>query len=249
MKKKNPSTKKATQNKKSNNKKSIKKTAKKVTKKSLAKTQKKTHKKKTPQAVKKSSAKAAPKKLAQALEKKSSHKTAKVIASATQKTPEKTGGAMKYKINDLDVVPTFEIESTSGKKFSLADYQNKTFVLYFYPKDSTPGCTIEGNDFTKLHSQFSNLGIEVFGISRDSLKSHQNFIQKQNYCFDLLSDADEKVCKIFDVIQEKNMYGKMVKGIERSTFVVGHGKILKSWRKVKVDGHAQEVLEFVKTLS
>jgi peroxiredoxin Q/BCP len=149
-----------------------------------------------------------------------------------------------YNIGEGDPVPDFKIESTSGELFKLSEKKGKKVVLYFYPKDATPGCTVEGHDFTKLHPKFKKKGVEVYGISRDSLASHQKFIEKQNYCFDLLSDTDEKVCKIFDVIQKKNMYGKMVQGIERSTFLIDEkGRILKEWRKVKVEGHAQEVLD------
>jgi len=117
-------------------------------------------------------------------------------------------------------------------------------VLYFYPKDSTPGCTIEGHEFTQLKPQFTQAGVEVFGISRDSLKSHHNFKEKQCYSIDLLSDEEELACQIFGVIKEKNMYGKMVLGIERSTFVIDEaGKLMAEWRGVKVPGHAQAVLD------
>lgn len=154
-----------------------------------------------------------------------------------------------YKISEGDKVANFKLESTSGEHFDLKDYKGKTLVLYFYPKDATPGCTIEGNDFSKLGKKFEKLDVAVFGISRDSLKSHEKFKEKQKFCFDLLVDDEEKACKIFDVIQEKNMYGKKMMGIERSTFVIGgDAKILKEWRKVKVEGHAQEVLQFVESL-
>jgi peroxiredoxin Q/BCP len=121
-------------------------------------------------------------------------------------------------------------------------------VLYFYPKDMTPGCTIEGHDFTKLVGEFKKCNTVVLGISRDSVDKHEKFIQKENYKVSLVSDADETACQWFDVIKEKNMYGKKVLGIERSTFLVGEdGKVEKVWRKVKVDGHAEEVLSFVKS--
>lgn len=146
-------------------------------------------------------------------------------------------------------VADFTIPSTAGDDFRLSDYEGKYLVLYFYPKDSTPGCTLEGQDFTKLLKKFKAAGAEVFGISRDSIKSHTNFKTKQCYEFDLLSDEDEKLCRLFDVIKEKNMYGKKVMGIERSTFIIGPDrKLLQEWRKVKVTGHAEEVLAAVKLL-
>ncbi|PZP55178.1 MAG: peroxiredoxin, partial [Azospira oryzae] len=120
---------------------------------------------------------------------------------------------------------------------------------YFYPKDNTPGCTSEGQQFRDLYPQFQSLGCEVVGISRDSLKSHEAFKRNMGFPFDLLSDADETVCGLFGVIKTKNMYGKQVRGIERSTFVIdAQGVLRKEWRGVKVPGHAQEVLDFVKTL-
>lgn len=146
-------------------------------------------------------------------------------------------------------VPDFSLPSTSGKDFSLKDLEGKKIVLYFYPKDSTPGCTTEGLEFSKLIKDFRKQKTEVFGISRDSLKSHDNFKCKQDFQFDLLSDSDELACGIFDVIKEKNMYGKKVLGIERSTFLIGEdGTLLQEWRKVKAQGHAQEVLDAIKAL-
>ncbi len=134
--------------------------------------------------------------------------------------------------------------------FKLRALRSQTVVLYFYPKDNTPGCTTEGQQFRDLHPQFIKVGCAVYGISRDTLKSHENFKAKMSFPFELLSDADEVVCKLFDVIKMKNMYGKQVRGIQRSTFVIdGKGMIRREWRGVKVPGHAQEVLEFVKTLS
>lgn len=148
-----------------------------------------------------------------------------------------------------DKVPVFSLPSTAGQDFSLSGYEGRKIVLYFYPKDSTPGCTVEGHEFSKLIKQFQKLKTEVFGISRDSIKSHENFKSKQCYDIDLLSDAEEEACRIFDVIKEKNMYGKKVLGIERSTFLIGEdGKLLKEWRKVKAAGHAQEVLDAIKSL-
>jgi thioredoxin-dependent peroxiredoxin len=145
--------------------------------------------------------------------------------------------------------PDFEIPATGGKTFRLSSAKGKNLVLYFYPKDNTPGCTTEGQQFRDLHPQFSKLRCEVYGVSRDSMKSHESFKSKMAFPFDLLSDADETVCKLFDVMKMKNMYGKKVRGIERSTFVIdARGFVRREWRGVKVPDHAREVLEFVKTL-
>lgn len=145
--------------------------------------------------------------------------------------------------------PDFEIPATGGKMFRLSNAKGKNLVLYFYPKDNTPGCTAEGQQFRDLHPQFSKSGCVIYGVSRDSLKSHENFKTKMKFPFDLLSDTDETACKLFDVIKMKNMYGKKVRGIERSTFVVdADGLVRREWRGVKVTDHAREVLEFVKTL-
>lgn len=146
-------------------------------------------------------------------------------------------------------VPDFELPSTSGKSFKLSDHLGKTLVLYFYPKDATPGCTTQGQQFRDAYAEFRAANAEIFGISRDSLKSHENFKAKFSFPFELLSDADELACGLFDVIRQKNMYGKQVRGIERSTFVIDvHGVLVREWRKVKADGHANEVLEYVKSL-
>ena len=143
----------------------------------------------------------------------------------------------------------FSLPSTSDSEFQLKDFSGKNIVLYFYPKDATPGCTIESIEFSKLLSQFQKKNTEIFGISRDSIPSHEKFKIKEKIKFELLSDADEKVCKLFDVIKEKNMYGKKVMGIERSTFLINaKGTVIKEWRKVKAEGHAEEVLNFVKDL-
>ncbi len=144
-------------------------------------------------------------------------------------------------------VPDFNIMATSGKPFRLSDFKDKSHVvLYFYPKDSTPGCTTEGQDFRDHHAQFQAAGVEVFGISRDSLKSHENFKAKQCFPFELLSDTDEAACTLFDVIRLKNMYGKQVRGIERSTFLIDKQGILRhEWRKVSVKGHVAAVLAAV----
>jgi peroxiredoxin Q/BCP len=145
--------------------------------------------------------------------------------------------------------PDFQLKDQNGNDVKLSRLRGKSVVLYFYPKDNTPGCTTEGADFRDLHKQFAKLGAVVAGVSRDSIKSHEGFRQKMEFPFPLLSDADEKLCALFDVIKMKNMYGKKVRGIERSTFLVGaDGKLIREWRKVKVDGHAAEVLAAVKEL-
>lgn len=136
---------------------------------------------------------------------------------------------------------------SGGETATLADHADGWLVLYFYPKDSTPGCTTEGLEFNALLPKFAKLGCDVLGVSRDSVKSHQNFCTKQGFTFQLVSDADEALCKAFDVIKEKNMYGKTVLGIERSSFLIAPGGVLAAeWRKVKVAGHAQAVLDALK---
>jgi peroxiredoxin Q/BCP len=140
----------------------------------------------------------------------------------------------------------FSLQGTNDLNFELNNFSGKKLVIYFYPKDSTPGCTNEGIDFSTKLPEFKAKNCEVFGISRDSLKSHENFKKKYNFDFELLSDPDETACNIFDVIKMKNMYGKQVRGIERSTFVIDEdGQIIKEWRGVKVNGHVDEVLEFL----
>lgn len=146
-------------------------------------------------------------------------------------------------------VPDFQLPATSGKTFRLSDYLGKNLVLYFYPKDSTPGCTTQGMQFRDAYAEFQKLNTEIFGISRDSLKSHDNFKAKFTFPFELLSDTEELACTQFGVMKMKNMYGKQVRGIERSTFIIDkNGKLIKEWRGVKVDGHATEVLGFIATL-
>ena len=136
---------------------------------------------------------------------------------------------------------------SSGETAKLADFAGQWLVLYFYPKDSTPGCTTEGNDFNALLPKFRKLGATVLGVSRDSLKSHQNFCAKQGFRFDLVSDADEKLCNAFGVIKPKKLYGREFIGIERSTFLIDpEGVVRALWRKVKVPGHAQAVLDALK---
>lgn len=146
-------------------------------------------------------------------------------------------------------LPDFALPTTSGQTFTLSGQTGKVVVIYFYPKDSTPGCTTEGQNFRDLHAGFSAVDAVILGISRDSLKSHENFKSKQEFPFELGSDADETVCNLFGVIKQKMMYGKQVRGIERSTFVIDRAGVLRrEWRGVKVPGHAQEVLDYVKTL-
>lgn len=146
-------------------------------------------------------------------------------------------------------IPDFQLPATSGKTFQLSAYAGKNVIIYFYPKDSTPGCTTQGIQFRDAYAQFQALNTEIFGISRDSLKSHENFKAKFTFPFELLSDAEELACSIFGVIKMKNMYGKQVRGIERSTFIIDqNGNLIKEWRGVKADGHAAEVLSFIQTL-
>ncbi len=153
-------------------------------------------------------------------------------------------------INIGDRIPQLAFTLSTGESASFADYADHWLVLYFYPKDSTPGCTIEGNDFNTLLPKFKKLDARVLGVSRDSVKSHQNFCAKQGFKFDLVSDADEALCKAFDVIHEKNMYGKKVLGIVRSTFLIDpKGVIRDLWRPVKVPGHAEAVLAALKQAS
>jgi thioredoxin-dependent peroxiredoxin len=143
-------------------------------------------------------------------------------------------------------VGDFALPATGGAEFRLSAVKSRLVVLYFYPKDNTPGCTTEGMQFRDLHSKFVKAGCSVYGISRDSLKTHENFKAKMGFPFDLLSDESEKICNQFGVMKMKNMYGKKVRGIERSTFVLdGDRVIAREWRGVKVPGHAQEVLDFV----
>ena len=146
-------------------------------------------------------------------------------------------------------VKDFSLPSSGGTTWSLKEAAGRKLVIYFYPKDMTSGCTRESQDFRDLHSAFRKAGVDIVGVSRDSVKSHDKFIDKEKLPFLLLSDADEKLCKLFDVIQEKSLYGKKYLGIERSTFLLdGTGILRREWRKVKVPGHAEEVLEAAKSL-
>lgn len=146
-------------------------------------------------------------------------------------------------------VPDFELPGTGGLQFRLSQHQGKPLVLYFYPKDSTPGCTTEAQQFRDLWPEYRAAGADIFGISRDSLKSHENFKAKFGLPFELLSDADESACTLFGVIRMKNLYGKQVRGIERSTFLIdAAGTLRREWRGVKVEGHARQVLDSLREL-
>jgi len=147
-------------------------------------------------------------------------------------------------------VPDFEAAATGDKTVKLSELAGKNVIIYFYPKDSTPGCTREGQDFRDNHNKFKRQKCLIFGVSRDSIKSHEKFKEKQEFTFDLLSDQDEALCELFDVIKMKNMYGKKVRGIVRSTFLIdANGVLQHEWRGLKVPGHVEEVLETVKVLN
>ena len=146
-------------------------------------------------------------------------------------------------------VANFTLPATGDKNLSLDDFRGKHLVLYFYPKDNTPGCTLEGQDFRDAYAKFQADGADILGVSKDSVKTHENFCAKQSFPFDLLSDADEELCRQFDVIKEKNMYGRKYLGIERSTFLIdAKGVLCKEWRKVRVKGHVADVLDAVQAL-
>jgi len=146
-------------------------------------------------------------------------------------------------------VPDFSAPATGGDTITLSELRGKQVVIYFYPKASTPGCTTEGENFRDLYPEFKAANCELFGVSRDSIKSHENFKAKLDLPFELISDPDEHVCTLFDVMKMKNMYGKQVRGVERSTFVINKkGLLAQQWRGLKVPGHAQQVLDFVRTI-
>ena len=154
---------------------------------------------------------------------------------------------MSVKINTK--VKKFKVSATNELEIDSTDLIGKSYVIYFYPKDNTPGCTQEGEDFRDLYKEFKKLKTEIYGVSRDSLKSHEGFKEKYKYPFELISDTEEKLCNLFDVIKEKNMYGKKFIGIERSTFLIDEKGILrKEWRKVKVKDHVEEVLTVLKEI-
>ena len=147
------------------------------------------------------------------------------------------------------VITDFELPATGNTTFKLSDHRGRNVVVYFYPKDNTSGCTLEGQEFRDLYPDFSKANTLVVGVSRDSLKSHEGFKAEFGFPFELLADTDEKVCELFGVMKLKNMYGKQVRGVERSTFVFdAKGKLVKSWRGLKAPGHAAEVLGFVQGL-
>ena len=146
-------------------------------------------------------------------------------------------------------LPDFTAHATSDTTFTLSELAGKKVVIYFYPKDHTPGCTTEGQNFRDLHGDFLAADTLVFGVSRDSLRTHANFRAKQGFPFELISDADETLCRLFDVIRQKQLYGKQYEGIERSTFLIDReGVLRREWRKVKVPGHVDEVLEAARAL-
>lgn len=147
-------------------------------------------------------------------------------------------------------VKTFTLPATGDQDLSLADFKGRNLIIYFYPKDNTPGCTREGQDFRDLYPQFVAAGTDIVGVSRDSVRTHENYKRKHEFPFHLLSDGEETLCQQFDVIREKKLYGRTYMGIERSTFLLGpDGTLLEEWRKVKVPGHAQAVLDAVKDRS
>lgn len=149
-----------------------------------------------------------------------------------------------------DLIPDFELPSTGNKQFRLSDVKSKYLIIFSYPKDDTPGCTSESQQFRDLYPEFVKKECEIVGISRDNLKSHDRFREKYDLPYELLSDSDEAVCKLFGVMKMKNMYGKQVRGIERSTFILDRdGKVHRAWRGVKVPGHAEEVLAFIKSVT
>ncbi len=177
-------------------------------------------------------------------------KTAKRAQTVKRTSAQKAATASTVATMVGRPVPDFVLPSTGGKNLSFKDFSGKNVVLYFYPKDDTPGCTLEGYDFRRMNREFEGENTVILGASKDSVKSHENFRAKCEFPFDLIADEHEKLCRAFDVIQMKSMYGRKYEGIERSTFVIdGHGRVVKEWRKVKVDGHAQEVLNFIKSLA
>ena len=154
---------------------------------------------------------------------------------------------MKIKIGSK--IKNFEVESTAPSKKKLSDFLDKNLVIYFYPKDMTPGCTTESIEFNENITRFRRSGWDIVGVSRDSIKSHQKFIEKYNFKFPLISDPDEKICKLFDVIKEKSLYGRKYMGVDRSTFLIDKkSKVVAIWNNVKVKGHVDEVLEKVKEI-
>jgi peroxiredoxin Q/BCP len=219
-----------------------KKTAKKSAKKSVAKTASKKP------ALKKAKAKA------KVTSKRAVVKKTVKRAAAVKRTSAQKQSSLKAEEAGMSAIVGSKVSplvcaATGQKNLSLKDFEGRRVVLYFYPKDNTPGCTLESQDFSRLVDQFSRCNAVVLGVSKDAMKSHESFKAKFQLNFDLLSDQDESLCRAFQVIQKKKLYGREFMGIERSTFVISEdGLVLREWRKVKVDGHAEEVLDFLKTL-
>ena len=167
--------------------------------------------------------------------------------SLTNKTNKIKRKIMSVKIGNS--IPALTVATTQNETLKLRSLKGKNVIIYFYPKDNTPGCTTQGQNFRDAYKKFKNLNTEIFGVSRESIRSHQNFINKHEFPFDLISDPEEELCNAFDVIKEKNMYGKIYMGIERSTFLIDKkGKLIQEWRKVRVKGHVDEVLEAAQAL-
>jgi len=170
-----------------------------------------------------------------------------VKRTSARKDTKVIGGEAKSMVGQA--APSIILPATGGQNLSLADFKGRRVVLYFYPKDNTPGCTLEGYDFKRLERDFSSADTVILGVSKDRMKAHEGFKSKCGFPFELLSDEEEKLCRAFDVIQMKSLYGRKFLGIERSTFVIDRdGKVVREWRKVKVNGHAEEVLDYVRTL-
>lgn len=226
---------------------------KKATKKIAQATAKKTTKKTTKETTKKAAKKIAAPKTKKAAKKVKTVKAAKTSAKMPAKkstAPAKAQIASSYGLKLGDHVPKFDAPTTSGGQVSSESLTGQISVLYFYPKDNTPGCTLEGQDFRRLNNEFKKLGCVIYGVSQDSLKSHESFKAKCDFPFELIADESGELCRGFDVIQMKSMYGRQYEGIERSTFVIdAEGRVHHEWRKVKVEGHAQEVLDVVKGMA
>ncbi|MES2854594.1 MAG: peroxiredoxin [Bdellovibrionota bacterium] len=203
-------------------------------------------KKKVAKKVAKKATKKAVKKVTKAPAKTKAVTKSKAAPKAAAKAVKASRSTKTYKLKVGDQAPSFTLPANDGKSISSSTFSNRKLVLFFYPKDNTPGCTLEGQDFARLSKEFEKAGATVVGVSQDSVKSHESFRSKCGFKFDLLSDADGSLCKDFDVIQMKSMYGREFEGIERSTFVIEKGVIRNEWRKVRVEGHAQAVLDAVK---